>query len=59
MTTNGAMTANGIAQIVVFLVVLLVLVKPLGAYMARVYEGHRVALDRVLGWLERDRKSVV
>jgi K+-transporting ATPase ATPase A chain len=53
MTTNGAMTANGIAQIVVFLVVLLVLVKPLGAYMARVYEGHRVALDRVLGWLER------
>jgi K+-transporting ATPase ATPase A chain len=47
------MTANGIAQIVVFLVVLLVLVKPLGAYMARVYEGHRVALDRVLGWLER------
>ena len=53
MTTNGAMTANGIAQIVVFLVVLLVLVKPLGAYMAHVYEGHRVALDRVLGWLER------
>jgi K+-transporting ATPase ATPase A chain len=47
------MTANGIAQIVVFLVVLLVLVKPLGAYMAHVYEGHRVALDRVLGWLER------
>jgi potassium-transporting ATPase potassium-binding subunit len=53
MTTNGAMTANGIAQIVVFLVALLVLVKPLGAYMAHVYEGHRVALDRVLGWLER------
>jgi K+-transporting ATPase ATPase A chain len=47
------MTANGIAQIVVFLVMLLVLVKPLGAYMARVYEGRRVALDRVLGWLER------
>jgi len=53
MTTNGAMIANGIAQIVFFLVVLLVLVKPLGAYMARVYEGRRVALDRVLGWLER------
>ena len=47
------MTANGIAQIVVFVVVLLVLVKPLGAYMARVYEGRRVALERVLGWLER------
>ena len=47
------MTANGIAQIVLFLVVLLVLVKPLGAYMARVYEGRRVALERVIGWLER------
>jgi potassium-transporting ATPase potassium-binding subunit len=46
-------TANGIGQIVLFLVVLLVLVKPLGAYMARVYEGRRLALDRVLGWLER------
>src|SRR4029453_11046075 len=32
---------------------LLVLAKPLGAYMARVYEGRRVALDRALGWLER------
>ena len=47
------MTANGIAQIVIFLGVLLVLVRPLGAYMARVYEGRRVALERVLGWLER------
>jgi len=47
------MTANGILQLVVFVVVLLILAKPLGAYMARVYEGHRIALDRVLGWLER------
>jgi K+-transporting ATPase ATPase A chain len=47
------MTANAAVQIVFFLVVLLVLVKPLGAYMARVYEGRRVALERVLGWLER------
>ena len=29
------------------------LAKPLGAYMARVYEGQRIGLDRVLGWLER------
>jgi K+-transporting ATPase ATPase A chain len=34
-------------------VVLIALAKPLGAYMARVYEGRRLALDRVLGWLER------
>jgi potassium-transporting ATPase potassium-binding subunit len=47
------MTANGVLQLVIYLVVLLVLAKPLGAYMARVYEGRRVALDRPLGWLER------
>ena len=47
------MTANGILQIGVYLVTLLALAKPLGAYMARVYEGRRLALDRVLGWLER------
>jgi potassium-transporting ATPase potassium-binding subunit len=47
------MTANGIRQLVFYLVVLLVLAKPLGAYMARVYEGRRIVLDRALGWLER------
>jgi potassium-transporting ATPase potassium-binding subunit len=47
------MTASGVLQLVFYVVVLLALAKPLGAYMARVYEGRRVALDRVLGWLER------
>jgi K+-transporting ATPase ATPase A chain len=47
------MTANGIFQLVFYVVVLLALAKPLGAYMARVYEGRPVALSRVLGWLER------
>src|SRR6266404_2846719 len=47
------MTANGVLQLGFYVVVLLALAKPLGAYMARVYEGRRVALDRVLGWLER------
>jgi K+-transporting ATPase ATPase A chain len=47
------MTTNGILQLVVYVVVLLALAKPLGAYMARVFEGRRIALDRVLGWLER------
>ncbi len=46
------MTTNGIVQLVFYVVVLLVLAKPLGAYMARVFEGRPLALDRALGWLE-------
>jgi K+-transporting ATPase ATPase A chain len=48
-----AMTTFGVLQLVVYLVVLLALVKPLGWYMARVYQGQPCGLDRVLGWLER------
>jgi K+-transporting ATPase ATPase A chain len=40
-------------QIVVFIVALLAAVKPLGAYMARVYEGEPIFLERVFGGLER------
>ncbi len=47
------MTTNGLLQIGFFLVVLLALAKPLGAYMARVYEGKPFGLDRVLGPFER------
>jgi K+-transporting ATPase ATPase A chain len=47
------MTTNGILQIALYLLVLLALAKPLGAYMARVYEGRPFGLDRVLGPLER------
>ncbi len=47
------MTANGALQPVLYVVVLLALAKPLGAYMARAYEGRPIGLDRVLGWLER------
>ena len=47
------MTANGAVQLLFYLVVLLLLAKPLGAYMARVYEGRPCGLDGVLGWLER------
>ena len=47
------MTANGLFQLLFYLVVLVALAKPLGAYMARVYENRRLALDRVLGPLER------
>jgi K+-transporting ATPase ATPase A chain len=47
------MTANGILQIIIYLVVLLLLVRPLGAYMARVYEGEHIFLDQILGPVER------
>ena len=47
------MTANGAFQLAIYVVVLLALAKPLGAYMARVYEGRPVGVDRALGWLER------
>jgi potassium-transporting ATPase potassium-binding subunit len=41
------MTANGILQIILYLAVLLALVKPLGAYMARIYEGRPAGLNRI------------
>ncbi|MFB3892265.1 MAG: potassium-transporting ATPase subunit KdpA [Phycisphaerae bacterium] len=47
------MLAGDIPQIVLFLLVLLALVKPLGWYMARVYEGTPCGLDHVLGPVER------
>jgi len=40
-------------QIGLYLLVLLLLVKPLGAYMARVFQGERVFLTRVVGPVER------
>ncbi len=46
------MTGNDLLQIGLFLGVLLLLAKPLGAYMARVYEGQPSGLDRVLGPFE-------
>ena len=47
------MSWAGYAQIIVFLVALVAAVKPLGAYMARVYEGQPLVLEKALGWLER------
>src|SRR5512143_1140059 len=47
------MTGNDILQIVLYFVALLLLAKPLGLYMARVYEGQPSGLDRVLGPVER------
>jgi K+-transporting ATPase ATPase A chain len=48
------MSANGIAQIVFYLVVLTALTPPLGTYIARVYEGRRIpGVSAVLGPVER------
>jgi K+-transporting ATPase ATPase A chain len=47
------MAGNLILQLGFYVIVLLALAKPLGTYMARVYEGRACGLDRVLGWLER------
>ena len=47
------MTGQGLLQLAVYLGVLVLLVKPLGAFMASVYEGKRTFLSRVLGPVER------
>ncbi len=47
------MSAQGWLQIAFFLVVLTALTPLLGAYMARVYTGQPLLLERVLGPLER------
>ena len=46
------MTSNGILQIALFFALILVCVKPLGAFMANVFEGRRTFLHPVLRWLE-------
>ena len=40
-------------QILIFMATLLLLAKPLGTYMAKIYQGERLILDRVLGPVER------
>ena len=47
------MTANGWLQFVVFFGVLLLLMRPLGLYIARVLEGEKTFLDPVLRPIER------
>ena len=42
------MTANGLLQIALFAAVLVALAKPLGAWMARVYEGKPLRFERLL-----------
>src|SRR5262245_41445657 len=47
------MTANGYLQLAFYVIVLIALAKPLGAYMARIYEGEPAFLNRIGGPFER------
>src|SRR6266446_4646981 len=46
------MTSSGTLQIAVFFALTLLCTKPLGAFMAKVFEGQRTFLHPVLRWLE-------
>ncbi|HWW68282.1 MAG TPA: potassium-transporting ATPase subunit KdpA [Solirubrobacterales bacterium] len=45
--------AQGWLQVAIFVLVVVALTRPLGAYMARVYTGQRVFLTPAVGWAER------
>ena len=47
------MNTWGWMQLALYTVVLLLLARPLGAYMAAVYEGRAARSQRIGGWLER------
>ena len=47
------MTTNAILQCLLYLVVLMALALPLGAYMARVYSGEALFAQRIVGPIER------
>ncbi len=47
------MTTAGVFQILLFLGLILLCAKPLGAYMANVFEGRRTFMHPGLRWLER------
>src|SRR5688572_3873450 len=47
------MTFQTMLLLLFYFGVLLLITKPLGSYMARVFEGERTFLHGTLGWLER------
>ncbi len=47
------MNWNNLAQSLIYLTVLLLLVKPLGIYMARIYEGKPTGINVWFWWLEK------
>jgi potassium-transporting ATPase potassium-binding subunit len=53
------MTVSAALQIIFFFGLLLLLTKPLGSYLARVFEGERTFFHHGLGWLERGTFRVI
>ena len=47
------MTINGWIQIAIFCLAIIICVKPLGGYMARLFEGERTFLSPLLAPVER------
>ncbi len=47
------MTSQGFLQIALYIITLLLLAKPLGSYMARVYQDEPVGLNRWFAWVEK------
>ena len=47
------MNWNNFIQAIIYLTALVLLVKPLGIYMARIYEGKPAGLNVWFGWLEK------
>ena len=50
---GSEMTLNGFIQLAVYFLVLLVITKPLGVYMARVFQGEKTFMGRAVGPIER------
>ena len=46
------MTPSGVFQIVIYFLVIVALTKPVGAFMARLFEGQRTFLHPALRWME-------
>jgi len=46
-------TFQGLIQYALYFGILLLLTKPLGLYMAKVYQGKKTFMEKSLGWLER------
>ena len=46
-------TYIGVGQIIVFILLIILLVKPLGYYIAQVYEGKNCGLNYIFGFVER------
>ncbi|MBP9088176.1 MAG: potassium-transporting ATPase subunit KdpA [Kofleriaceae bacterium] len=53
------MTANALTQLAVYLLLLLLLAWPLGAYIARVYNNEATLAQRILGPLERGLQRAI